>query len=1003
MKNKKIRVLVGLAVTFLASICASIGVWVFGVGAQDTAEPVLVGGEIEQEYLIGEYLTVPSAQITCGGKTLDAKIIVRKPDGELVQSTNVHLLQGGIYSIEYRAVFDGELKRVEKSFTVQTPLFSAQSNNSSAVFGDDDSQYQTGVKGVNLKMAEGDILTYNDVIDLNESDGDFLEFFLPPADGAGTSDLRKIIVTLTDVYDPNVALTVIMQCPSPSASGDLWYYDYTYVLAGGQNQTPTGFEVGTGKTHVGNDWGAPIRFSFYGMHGSNVVVGEETLKLTYDKATNAVYANGTKVIGLDDLNSFENAWNGFTTGEVRMTITGDKYNRPLANLLITRIGVNNLNQEILADVEAPEITVNYGEYDGADLPVAGKGYTYPVFDATAMDTAFGAVPVKTTVYYNYESNQRYQIAVEDGRFKTARAGYYTIEYLATDGYLNVGKKTVVVECKEAVPEISVEPFGEYATTGKTGELIFPADISYVGGTGEAETYATAKLADGEENLIEDGFRPEYAGTYTVTLYAKDMIGKRATSSYTVEVVANDVPVFLDEVVMPKYFLSGYNYKLPSLSAYDYSSGKEQITTTITVKDGGEERELADAVGKFVADDNGYATIVYNAVGKQGNAQKEYKVPVVNTWVTDETIDMSKYFYGEKITSVAEVDRIKVSSTEETEYNFITPVIAHKFETQFAITQNEFACLQLVFTDAEDENVYFTVEIEKSSDPAESSLLKINGIATRIRPDADFYNGKTFSFYYDDVNKILQDDGLLKQTVKFADGSVFGGFPSGKLYVTAKVIDVEGTAEIAWKNIGGQILCDTDADTIKPSLTISNDYKASYSLGELCEIYSAISADVLSPETYDSLIVYDPNGNVVVDMDGVELSGVPFDKSYFIELDYYGSYSVVYSSKDAAGREQTYYYAVYVADYIAPIISLQGETQTEVKLGKKINILKGIAEDNLDGEVPVYVYLVDPSGIIVKVENGGNYVATKKGVYEVRYMSIDSFGNLTIYTYQVTVV
>jgi len=48
-------------------------------------------------------------------------------------------------------------------------------------------------------------------------------------------------------------------------------------------------------------------------------------------------------------------------------------------------------------------------------------------------------------------------------------------------------------------------------------------------------------------------------------------------------------------------------------------------------------------------------------------------------------------------------------------------------------------------------------------------------------------------------------------------------------------------------------------------------------------------------------------------------------------------------------------------------------------------------------------LVTPSSLIKKVESGGTYVATEKGVYEIRYMSIDSVGNLTILTYQVTVV
>ena len=114
MKKKKISLIAALAVTFATSICASVGIWAHSVHAQETSEPILIGGEINNEYILDEYLSVSDAQISCGGKTADAKVIVKKPDGELVQSTNVRLDMGGIYTIEYRAVIDGKLKTIKK-------------------------------------------------------------------------------------------------------------------------------------------------------------------------------------------------------------------------------------------------------------------------------------------------------------------------------------------------------------------------------------------------------------------------------------------------------------------------------------------------------------------------------------------------------------------------------------------------------------------------------------------------------------------------------------------------------------------------------------------------------------------------------------------------------------------------------------------------------------------------------------------------------------------------
>ena len=1004
MKKKRIGLLATLAVSFVACLGASAGLWMHNVRAQE-ADPTLVGGEIEEEYLLGDSLTIPEAQISYDGKTEDAKIIVTKPDGEVVQTTNVLLEQGGVYTIEYRAVIDGELKSVEKEFIVQTPMFSGGSKNTFGVYGEDTSSCQTGIKGVNVSLAEGDVLAYNDIIDLRESNGSFLELFLLPKEGAGTIDLRKLVITLTDIYDPSITLTTIVQCYRGSATANdpnPWFFDHSYALAGGQNQIPSGIEGS--KVHVGNEWGAPVPYSFYGKRSGSVILGTETLQLSYSASENAVYANGVKIITLDDLNYFEQAWNGFTTGEVRMSIQGEGYSSPIAQMLITKIGANNLNKTLLHDNEGPAINVDYNGYDEASLPTAGKGLSYPVFDATARDRMSGEASVLTTVWYSYESSNRFQVDITDGRFKTDRTGVYTIEYLAEDAYRNVSKKTIKIECKESTPDLTAEAKGEYATDGATGELIFPADIAYEGGTGLVTTYATAKLDDGEEIRIDEGFRPENAGTYIVTLYAVDMLGKTATVEYELEVEVNDVPVFLDDVVLPRYFLVGYDYTLPNLYAYDYSNGKSQVLATISVDDGDGIRELSDGVGTFMPDDDGYATIIYTAYGEMGEGTKEYMVPVVNTWVDqmERTLDISQYFYGENIKKTVNDTNISITSTVDTEYTFVNPVLAHKFDLQFSITENEFSCVQLVFADAEDASKFFTIEIEKSSDPTTNAPLKINGVETRYNLGAGFYDGKSVYFYYDEVNNLLYDDSLLKTAVKNADGSVFEGFPSHKIYVTARIIGVKGNATLAWTSFGGQVMDSTDFDSINPALTLTNDYAASYDYQSVCEIYPAVTADILSAETYNVMTVYDPNGDVVTDVNGVLLEDVSFTQSYFINCNYYGSYSVVYSSTDIAGNEQRFYYAVYVKDNTAPKIVLEGEMQTEVQQGQTIKVVKALAVDNLDGELPLYTYVYTPEGITMKVENGGSFVAMYKGVYEIRYMAIDAFGNLQLATYKVTV-
>ena len=1013
VKNKNLFITVALALLFF--VCAALGIFISNAHAQENAALTLIGGEIEENYILNDVIEIPAAKLAYGGETKDAEISVIKPDGERVRSAKVKLTEGGEYKAEFKALFSGRAKTVEKAFTVHIPLFSNTSKKTSWEYGVDDSDYQTGKEGVKVRLAKGDILTYNDIIDLKKSNGQIIDFFLLPEDGVGTKDVKKLMITLTDLYDPSIALTIIIQCANDHGDGTNWWYDWTYVLAGGQNQTPTGVEgKGTNneKIWVGGDWGTVVPYSFYGTRsngGGASVVGKESLNISYNEEENIVYVGGTEIINLSDLMYFEDPWNGFKTGEVKMSIQGDGFTLGTANLIITRIGINNLKNEYFIDNTAPEITVDFDSYDENNLPTAGKGLHYPVFSAKARDKVFGDVDVKTTVYFNYESQQRYQIDIQDGCFATDEVGYYTIEYLAYDGFKNESKKLITIYCGVSAPEVTVEAVGEYTTSIGTGALVFPAEIAYSGGTGRITTYATATTQSGEEFVIDEGFRPEEEGVYKIKLNAVDMLGKTAIFEYDLTVSINSQPVFIDEPNLPRFFLVGYNYTLPSIPAYDYSSGmeREQIQTTIAIRDGkngGEERTLDSNVADFVADVDGFATVIYKATGAKGSSTVEYKVKVIDAWrdIDNYTIDMKKYFYGENIEIADNSESIKIKATANTTYTFVNPVIAHRFETKFAILDGGFSCLQLVFEDSQDASIGFSIEIDKSSVSSENAPLRVNGVALKYRPWAGFDDGNDFYFVYDESLKTLQVDALLKHKILNADGSEFEGFPSGLVYVKVNVLGFKSGSEIAWKNYGGQVLSNRDYDIIAPSIRLSTDYASKYSINTVAEVYPAMAADVLSPEIYTKMTVKDPSGNVVTDVDGLKLEDVPFDRSYFINLEMYGSYSVKYSAMDWAEREQDYSFAILVVDDQAPEITLKSGVKGQMKQGDKVTIPKASAKDNVDGTVDVFVYLVTPGGIINNVNLGQKVTLNEKGVYELRYLAIDAFGNLNIRSYEITV-
>ena len=164
VKNKNLFITVALALLFF--VCAALGIFISNAHAQENAALTLIGGEIEENYILNDVIEIPAAKLAYGGETKDAEISVIKPDGERVRSAKVKLTEGGEYKAEFKALFSGRAKTVEKAFTVHIPLFSNTSKKTSWEYGVDDSDYQTGKEGVKVRLAKGDILTYNDIMNI---------------------------------------------------------------------------------------------------------------------------------------------------------------------------------------------------------------------------------------------------------------------------------------------------------------------------------------------------------------------------------------------------------------------------------------------------------------------------------------------------------------------------------------------------------------------------------------------------------------------------------------------------------------------------------------------------------------------------------------------------------------------------------------------------------------------------------------------------------------------
>ena len=236
------------------------------------------------------------------------------------------------------------------------------------------------------------------------------------------------------------------------------------------------------------------------------------------------------------------------------------------------------------------INVDFGNYDGREggkyLPHGKEGKTYPVFPCSAVDD-------------NGKSAERILITVTDGsgklvpqvngRFSTAEAGTYKIEYLAVSGSVSA-KKTLEItvdEYKEDDIKYTAD-IENVPTNGVTGSAVFVVFGNFSGGTGDLTEFVSIKLGDEEIQVIEtsDGayFIPEKEGVYSLEFGVVDFTGDKKSVAKIIKITDSDMPV-LDKPFIPDSAVEGETLALPHADGLFYKNGKKYYLPVKVTFDG----------------------------------------------------------------------------------------------------------------------------------------------------------------------------------------------------------------------------------------------------------------------------------------------------------------------------------------------------------------------------------------------------------------------------------
>ena len=821
----------------------------------------------------------------------------------------------------------------------------------------DTSTESTTISGLHVSLAPNDTFTYNQIIDLNKLGGVTPIFNIGVMPDDGERDVRFIYFTLTDAYDPSNVMTVQISTgitdPSTLSAPNSWTI-FSYLMAKTNNQTFAGTanDAPTFGTN-GHIYGTISKFGLYGGR-SEYKMGNEYLALFYEPDEKALYvqslAGKLLICDFDDADYFTVPFDGFTTGEVILSMYATSYYTDSFDMYFREIAGETVFEETITSYAAPRIVT-----DAPENVLEGLvGYEYPVFTAMAEDPYGSRATLTTQVYFGYGSERCYNVNIRNNSFIPQDEGIYTIVYHAENEYGAAASYNIPVQVMAGdYNALAIEQAGNVGTT--VGKKVTIAAPVITGGVGATDYTVTVTL-DGKEIPVENNaFLPTEKGEYLVTYVAEDYFGRTAEMQYVITVSAADMPVIdEDAICLPKYFIKGHTYTLPEVKAYDYADGGKERSTLVDAAGG----TLDGMQFTPTAEE---AVISYIAVKGENSTYVSRTIPIVDVSDGNGGIDLAKYFYSENISAVKSAASIVFSNTEtETDASaeFINPFVAKDFSFTAGVPSASAAGAKIVLslTDTVTNDERIDLIMERTS---RGVSLSYGGSTI-----GEYNSGSSLRFYYN-----ASDNTITINSQSSFELIGFSGFSSGYLYFSFSFLAGQAT-EFSLSMLYGQGINNLTVDIGDPVIVSAEDYIHDWRYGEQVSVSPAIYADAVDPVISATVTVY------------------------------YVEYTAHSENGDGSVR-----YPLLVVDDVAPTIELEGDLPSAVSVGASVTLPAATISDNVDtADTMTCLCLVqEMKSHKTEVYALGTQVTFEtQGTYRVTYLVSDSVGNVTKLIYEITV-
>ncbi len=1008
--------------------------------------PVFMGVQFNDVYEKDVTMSLENVYALYNGeKFTDVNVLTMYPDGRTTTTKNLTFGQEGVYQLDFSYDYNGVTIGLTKYITVRQSAealwveqsgLTVQSDAVAPAYAD------CAYGGTMLSVTRALEAEYKNVVDVSDNTADDLlcELFVAPKT-AGSLEFARLDIILTDIYNEENVVDICLSRPAWWESRDEDKKNMSVIALPQRDYTiDTLLKLRASESLYNYQhyyyYARSINSTFYGqISNNNEKYPSQSVRLFLDYETGVLYAEmasaggKTGKVAVVDLKNegyvgTGNAWQGFTTGEVRLSVRFSELTQA-ANVLVINLDGQNLSGAYTEDKTAPTIFLDYKGNDENDLPVGVVGMPYSIFLAYSRDLVDGLYENVTVSVWKRNGDNWIAYENTGMQFTPNEAGEYMLRYQATDIAGNFGEKEVVIN---VIEETELRPLQYYFNKDMPSSVFVGERYVLREGTtngGSGVTTVIMHVSYNGENVVLDennAFIIQKDGEYIISAQVSDYLGASNTDfTFKVNAIYADEPI-IQEKTLPRVIVQGEEITFPEILAKRYSdSGVETVPTEIWLSKDGESYTKLTGL-QYTPDTVG---TLYVKI-KSGNAQLIKEIQVTQAISADEksALFTSQYLYA---TATPKADTAML-------YTFDSDgkiSVARKLDTRFAdfdISVNDgenFSVISFTFTDSVNPAIAVTGKFIKND--GTSSYLELND--TRYYINNCSFTNKNLAFvvaFDTETNEILVGGNPIAKITYADNGDVFHGFTSGEVYLDFAFGEADGEYTIGVKSIAGQgFKRSIKSDKSGPTFKFLDEFN-NIDAGEIVVVPQAVAFDFNGVASM-CVTVTSPSGQVLYDNVDISQSSLRFEATEV------GSYRFTYVALDLLGNESApRNRGVDVADKVPPTITLSGTVPQTAKLNKTITLpLATISDDNTattdivfyvyalspDGKMTILNYYIDVNGTKMEIEEyknsaaeGGKLVAkdeykltpNQKGLYIIIYFAQDSHGATTTQRFEMRV-